>query len=170
MVKECTKCGEEKALTEFHKKKTGKYGVTGLCKGCTREKDKEYRQRPEVQEKVKEHQSRPEVRERMYKAQHKYRQNPEAKEKIREYRKSPKVLAYQRASAKARREMGIYSTSYIEVTKKYAIRSGTTWSDAEVKFLMSSDLPLVDIAMELGRSYTSVYSKRREMRKKLEAQ
>lgn len=163
-TKTCTKCGEEKALTEYHKNKTCKYGVNSQCKPCVIERNREYYSRPEIQEKMKEYKSRPEVRERIRKAQHKHRQKPEVKEKRREYLKSPKVLAYHRAHAKARREMGIDYTSHIEVTKKYAIRSGTPWSDAEVKFLMSSDLSLVDIAMELGRSYESVRNKRDKMR------
>ena len=34
MKKTCSKCGVEKAVSEFHKCKTGKYGVRGNCKEC----------------------------------------------------------------------------------------------------------------------------------------
>lgn len=33
-MKQCTKCGEVKPLIEFHKKKTGKFGVGAHCKIC----------------------------------------------------------------------------------------------------------------------------------------
>lgn len=36
LTKICTKCNETKSLTEFHKKKSGKYGVTSICKICTK--------------------------------------------------------------------------------------------------------------------------------------
>jgi hypothetical protein len=31
----CRECKEEKAVSEFHKDKTKKYGVTGICKPCS---------------------------------------------------------------------------------------------------------------------------------------
>ena len=33
-MKTCTKCGEEKPLDEYHKKKSGKYGRNSQCKAC----------------------------------------------------------------------------------------------------------------------------------------
>lgn len=34
-TKRCSKCGEEKTVSEFHKGKGGKYGVRSVCKECT---------------------------------------------------------------------------------------------------------------------------------------
>lgn len=34
-TKTCSKCGEIKVVTEFHKKKNGKYGVASWCKNCS---------------------------------------------------------------------------------------------------------------------------------------
>ena len=39
----CTKCGKEKPITEFYKKKNGKYGVQSVCKKCQSEYGKQYR-------------------------------------------------------------------------------------------------------------------------------
>ena len=42
--KKCRGCGETKLLSEYHKKKTGKYGRDSKCKVCVNEKKKAYRQ------------------------------------------------------------------------------------------------------------------------------
>ena len=41
--KKCSKCGEEKELSEFHKAKQNKDGYRGSCKDCVKEYKKEYR-------------------------------------------------------------------------------------------------------------------------------
>ena len=168
-TKTCTKCNVEKALTEFYKDKDGKYGVKSRCKECIRELGREMYRRPEVQERKREYQ-------RGY--QREYQLSPEMREKKREYMseylKNPYVLdrkrRREREDARLRKEMGLVSNRRIEVARKKAIRNSEPWSDTEVKFLMSSDLPLVDIALELGRTWQSVQVKRSRIRKKLEAQ
>lgn len=35
-IKKCTKCGIEKTISEFYKRKTGKFGVDSVCKECKR--------------------------------------------------------------------------------------------------------------------------------------
>lgn len=178
----CTKCGEEKALTEFHKNKKGKYGVTSVCKNCKNEYDKKYYQRPEVQERIKEYNRKPEVMERKRDHTRKYSQRPEIKARRKEYFNRPDVKARQREYKrrperreyelklkKERYAMGLDARKHVEVPTKHATRSGL-WSDAEVQFLMTSELSLVDIALELGRTYHSVHLKRARLRKKLEAQ
>lgn len=42
MKRVCTKCGIEKPISEFAKKKTGKYGVKAYCKVCQRADGKRY--------------------------------------------------------------------------------------------------------------------------------
>ena len=168
-TKTCTKCGEEKELTEFHKDKDGKYGVKSRCKECIRGLVREYLRRPEVRERKRDHLRRPEVQERYREYQRKYRQRPEIKEHNREYRREyrqrPEVKEYRREYDKAIEELGIPRTRRGgKIANKHATRSGA-WSDAEIEFLMSSDLPLADIALELGRTYNSVYLKRARLRK-----
>lgn len=160
-TKTCTKCGIEKATTEFHKDKKGKYGVHNRCKECKRE----YLQQPEVKrhtskyhrEYLREYQQRPEVKERRLEREREYRQNPDIRNRIRKRDREDK---------RKLREMGILSNQHVEIAKKHATRSGR-WSDAEIEFLMSSELPLVDIALELGRTYPSVQLKRVKVRKLL---
>ena len=71
-TKVCTKCKVEKELNDFHKKKSGKYGVIGQCKTCKNEYDKErYKQK----------------REEILQQQIEYRQRPEVKKQRKEYHK-----------------------------------------------------------------------------------
>ncbi|MBU1173431.1 MAG: hypothetical protein KKD44_28005 [Proteobacteria bacterium] len=42
LVKECTKCGECKAIDEFYKAKNGKYGKLSMCKECYSKDNKRY--------------------------------------------------------------------------------------------------------------------------------
>lgn len=41
--KTCSRCSLSKPISEFHRKKSGKYGVGARCKTCRSEEDKEYR-------------------------------------------------------------------------------------------------------------------------------
>ena len=77
-MKKCTKCGETKELTEFHKEKRGKHGRKACCKVCI----KQYQQanREKVAEYKKQYYQ--ENRKKIEKRQKQYRQ--ENREKIAE--------------------------------------------------------------------------------------
>jgi hypothetical protein len=51
-MKTCTKCGEEKELSEFYKDKTKSLGVRPSCKACNKEGEAKYRK--ENPDKIKE--------------------------------------------------------------------------------------------------------------------
>lgn len=55
-MKKCSKCGESKNISEFHKKKASKDGLAYECKSCISEYKKKYyeQNRDEVLKKVKE--------------------------------------------------------------------------------------------------------------------
>ena len=42
LEKQCSKCQEVKSIEDFYKKKRGKFGVAGVCKGCANKYSKEY--------------------------------------------------------------------------------------------------------------------------------
>ena len=48
-MKKCTKCLENKEISEFHILKTSKEGLSAWCKPCKKEYDKEYRSSDKVQ-------------------------------------------------------------------------------------------------------------------------
>ena len=62
-VKTCTKCGESKPHTDFHKQTGGKYGRRGKCKACTAAYDACRNALPEIKarraENAKEWRSQP---------------------------------------------------------------------------------------------------------------
>jgi hypothetical protein len=48
-MKKCTKCGEQKPLSEFHKNKNSKDGFTRMCGSCSTTQSREwYRKNPHV--------------------------------------------------------------------------------------------------------------------------
>jgi hypothetical protein len=57
------------------------------CNQCSKERKREYEQRPEVKERAREYEQRPEVKER----KREYQQRPEVKERAREYYQRPEV-------------------------------------------------------------------------------
>ena len=54
--KKCTKCDEEKEITNFHKSKTGKYNVESRCKLCQKEYKRQYNKNnyPLIKEKKRQ--------------------------------------------------------------------------------------------------------------------
>lgn len=54
--KKCTKCGEVKPITEYHKGKRGKFGKRAECKVCSLKRQKEYRASEGGKETMREHQ------------------------------------------------------------------------------------------------------------------
>lgn len=177
-TKTCTKCGEEKALTEYHKFKFGKYGLKAACKGCTSEHMRNYAKRPEVRDRRRKYYQRPEVQKRYREHDAARRQTPEFREKQREYMNEYLQRSYvldrkrerERETRRKMRELGVIPNKHLKIAEKYATHNGEPWSDAEIEFLMSSDLPLIDIALELGRSYPSVSGKRHRLRKLQDSQ
>ena len=116
-MKTCTKCGINKPLSEYYKrKKTVKcvvyYKCVARCKVCVIASQKKYRSKPENKEKIraykkeyrKEYISKPENKEKIRASQKKYRSKPENKEKIRadykKYYSKPEIKEKKRAYSK----------------------------------------------------------------------
>lgn len=55
-MKKCTKCGETKPLTEFHKDRSRPDGLHHSCKECANTYWRERYKEPEVQERLKQYQ------------------------------------------------------------------------------------------------------------------
>ena len=75
-----------------------------FCDGCTKKKQREYQQRPEIKERRREYRQRPENKAKV----REYQQRPENKAKVREYQQRPEVKAkvreyQQRPETKERR-------------------------------------------------------------------
>ena len=108
-TKVCTKCGEEKELTEFYKKKGGKFGVTSSCKICDKADQAAYRKTNSEKIKARKAAYRKANPEKI-KAKNSayYKANPEkVKASQAEYRKAnpEKTKAYLAAYRAYRKEM-----------------------------------------------------------------
>jgi len=80
-MKKCSKCGELKSFSEFHKKKCSKDGLQSQCKKCIKEYRKEYRKNNK--DRIKEY--RENNKEKIKERQKEYRENN--KEKINKQQK-----------------------------------------------------------------------------------
>ena len=83
-LKTCSKCGEEKPLTEYYKNKDCKHGVRPDCKVCMKKQKDIYR-------------SNPSNWKRELAAERVRKSTPEQKKKISEYNALPQVLAKRKA-------------------------------------------------------------------------
>jgi uncharacterized low-complexity protein len=114
----CTKCGEEKCLSEFNKQKTGKYGVQSKCRSCQKEYRKENSEKlreyyiknrdkiiarsternmgESVKEYRKEYYSRPDIIEKVKSRNSSKKYRDRAKEYKKEYYSRPDVINRER--------------------------------------------------------------------------
>jgi len=87
----CIKCNILKPSIEFNKNINHSDGLSTYCKKCNREREKEYRNRPDIKEKIKRkkrlYDSRPEVIQRKREYSRKYAQRPDVKKRRKKYNK-----------------------------------------------------------------------------------
>jgi len=87
-MKRCTKCGEEKRLSEFRKQSHRKDGLTCWCKACLQEYSKKHRSKPNIIKSRKEYNAEYETRPEVRAKRAARRSTPEHKEYMRKYHKS----------------------------------------------------------------------------------
>jgi 5-methylcytosine-specific restriction endonuclease McrA len=86
ITKVCSKCGVEKPVTDFYKKKSGKFGVEGCCKECTKAAVKAYRLTPEGKANKKAWDQSDKAKA----SAKEYWQSPAGKAALKRFRQSPK--------------------------------------------------------------------------------
>ena len=125
-MKRCTKCKQEKPLTEFYKHKAGKYGKDSQCKICSRAKVKKYRaeHKEQVKQYFREYKHSPRGREVSRRGDEKRRHTPARKIMLRKaYKKweqSMKGQKYIRASVLKRR----FGLTLEDYDKMFEVQSG----------------------------------------------
>ena len=82
-TKVCTKCGKEKPLSEFHKRKESKDGYKSRCKECIKEIDHEYRLKSVEKRRLRWIKYYKNKKEDILQQQKRYRE--ENKDKVRDY-------------------------------------------------------------------------------------
>lgn len=135
--RKCCYCKERKPITDFYRDPNATAGRSWKCKICQAEIHRKWR------EDNREHRRAYESR---YLATHR-------KDEL--------------ARMKSRRDLigNPRMDFYMDVAAKHATRSGA-WSEHEDEFLASSTDRLVDIAIELRRTYPSVQCRIRKLRKR----
>ena len=100
MEKTCTKCGESKLLSEYHKKKAGKYGRLAKCKECVKAYNKVYNQSESAKTALKKYRETGKYIE----TKKKYEKSEAGKVTLKKYQTSEKGRAYMKAYMKNRRQ------------------------------------------------------------------
>ena len=145
ILKNCSKCGKFKPITEFVKDNRRKDGYTCICKECRRKKDNE---RYKILKKDDSFMKRKREHNKKYKNKHKsqidkynaeYRMRPEVVERMREYHQTTKSSESLTSIFKniARR----CKNRAIEKDVPYAI----TWKDIEE--LYTTTCPILEIPL-----------------------
>lgn len=88
-MKICTRCGVEKAITEFSKCSTSRDGLRGVCKWCTKSRDVERNSHPATIARYKERRSTEEYKQLHRAYSSTYRDREGVKEAISMYDSTP---------------------------------------------------------------------------------
>lgn len=161
MTKVCSRCKEEKSISEFSKDRNRKDGHNYQCADCAKKRARKYRE--ENREKVREYDRkyREKNREKVRERSRKYRENNQEKirEKHRKYREENRdyVAAKQRETL-IKKDI---------VSASMATKSGR-WSQEEVDLLIElrKTRTVYQCAIELGRKFRSTRQKIDLLRKK----
>ena len=168
--KRCSGCGEVKGAESFSRCKSKKDGLKSHCKACIRRYREENREaaleycrryHAENREAVLERQRRhyEENREAVAERNRRYREeNREAvAERDRRYREEHREAIVERSRR--------YYEENRDMTRESATRIGEPYTPAEDAHILASDEPAAVIAVELGRTLSSIHKRRIELRK-----
>ena len=125
--KRCTKCGSEKALSEFAKNTASKDGLRTDCRACKAERMRRWYANPENRAKIAEAQRRwrqsPENRAKEAEGVRRYRQTPEGRAKVaearRHWRRTPEGRAKQAEAHRRWRQTPEGRAKATEVARRY---------------------------------------------------
>lgn len=101
-MKRCTKCKQEKLLSEFYKKWDTKDGLQGDCKSCKAEYDRGYSQTHKVQKAKRHHKWY--QKNKTERAEYNRGYNQTHREEIAEYNRTPVRIEGRKRADKRRRE------------------------------------------------------------------
>ena len=172
--KRCSKCGEMKGVEAFSRNKSKKDGLQSRCKTCVRrhyeenrEARREYlrRYREGNREAILERQRRhyEENREAVLESQRRYYE--ENREAIIESRRRYQEENREAVAESKRR----YYEENRDMTRESATRTWERYTPAEDAHILTSGEPIAVIAVELGRTMTSIAHRRRILLKAVTA-
>ncbi len=158
--KKCSKCNVPKPITEFAKQKTGKYGVTTVCKLCKRSIDKKYR--ADNSDKIKQY--------RLDNSEYFAKYRKLNKEKAKESSKSwyelnkEKVHAYQKQWKLDNKDKLIkYRADNKKKAKKYAQKYYLDNKEKHDEYTKQYRLQNKELVSELNRKYQKSRRERDDM-------
>ena len=159
VVKCCSGCGVVKSLDDYHRNRARRDGHHARCKECVKETS--CRHYEENRDKVLEYsrRHREENLDKVRECKRRYREENRDKISERDRRYYEENLEY------VNRRNSRYNNRRQSVTESSSTKRGP-WSEAEIAILMADDgRTIVAKALELGRTYASCDSKRRNLRR-----
>ena len=172
--KRCSGCGEAKGVEAFSRNKANKDGLQSWCKACKRryyeenheaERERQRRYREENREAILESQRRSCVKNRDARQEYFRRYCEENREAILESQRR-----YREENREAIREYNrLFNERMRDMTRESATRAGEPYTPAEDAHILTSDEPVAVIAVELGRTLSSINQRRKRLRKAVSA-
>lgn len=166
--KRCSKCREVKLEKFFSRNRTRSDGFNNQCKECMKSYFIENREKVSTQRRAYYEENKEKI---LREKRGRYAENKELflkrnrawREENREQFLEGK-RQYQRVYSEliVRNDKALAQEASLEV----ATRAGDPWTENEDKIVLSSDLPLLEVAIQLGRTYISVTTRRRNLRRK----
>ncbi|MCA9367635.1 HNH endonuclease [Candidatus Kaiserbacteria bacterium] len=130
ITKVCTKCNVEKPLSEFHKSKSGKYGVRGECKPCALEYRRQYRKNNRKEIAEYQHQWREKNRKEIAENGRQYyeKNSEQCRERVRQWQQAnpEKARAHWR-NRRARKHNAGGTHTVKDINLLYAGQAGKCW-------------------------------------------
>ena len=189
MSKTCTKCGETKSLDDFHRNKGGVDGRHSRCKECRRERNRRYheenrdkrleysrRYHEENRDKVRERKRRyrEENRDKVRESERRYHE--ENRDKRLEYRRRyyeenrDELREYKRRYCEENRDIlnqgsKIRHAQNTRTSNLLASKKGAPYSPEEDALILADNgMTSYQKAIELGRTYPSVETRKQHLR------
>lgn len=159
-MKRCTRCGNQKELAQFHRDRRANDGRRAQCSECSASQNRTYR--ANNRDKLNE-------RQRSYREEHRDEHN--ARNRAYHEENRDKITARKRAYREEYRdELNAQNRArraeLNAVTQKAATRTGVPWTADEDEYLATTTDNTVWAALNLGRTYGSVQSRRARLRRR----
>lgn len=154
--KRCTKCGEVKSESSFSRDRTRSDGLEHRCKECVRAYNRAYREAHREEQRAYR-EAHLEERRAYNRAYHESR-----REELLAHKRTYWEDHREEFNAQCRKRQ----TEVLKASREVSTRNGEPWTPAEDHVVLTSEWTVLEIAIELGRTTSSVKNRRTLLHRK----